>query len=128
MLLAAAVVGTANAQTTPPATTTPSTSTPQMVVQLAGILTDPTTCTSQLTSTDPVNATHLGYSMKEFTNLNYPIAAGDYLEYEVLVPAAGTLHGGAVDGDTDMQPRAAAGPTIRDSYVTEDQNGLFAHP
>jgi len=130
LLLAAAVVGAAQAQTTPPPATTtpaPAASAPQMVIQLSGKLDDPTMCADQLKG-EAVSGTHLGYNMKEFNNLNYPIALGDYLEYEVLIPQSSTLHGGAVDGDTDVTPRVAGGPTIRDSYVAQDQNGLFAHP
>jgi hypothetical protein len=46
----------------------------------------------------------------------------------VLIPKDSTLHGAAVDGLLSATPRKAGGATIRDAFVTEDQNGLFAHP
>lgn len=100
------------------------------VVQLKGTLDDPKMqCLSQLTNTAPESGYfNAGYNANEWDNLNYPIVVGDYLEYEVLVPKESTLHGGAVDGNLSATPRKAGGATIRDAYITEDQNGLFAHP
>jgi hypothetical protein len=122
-MLAAMMSGPVLAQTT-----TPTTGTPQNVLHLSGTLADATMCADQLTG-EKVTGVNLGYpGTAEFSNLAYPIVVGDYLEYEVMVPKASTLHGGAVDGDLSAKPRAAGGATIRDSYVTQDQNGLFAHP
>src|SRR5438552_3265300 len=104
---------------------------PVNVIQLAGKLDDPAApCNDQRFGGTESGYFHFGYSTKEFINLNYKIAVGDSLEYEVLVPQTSTLHGGAVDGDFDNPPRSepAGRATIRDSFVTEDQNGLFAHP
>lgn len=128
LMLAAVLGGPVLAQTTTP--TTPTTGTPQNVLQLSGTLDDATTCANQLNGDKIATGTSIGYGTQEFKDLNYPIAAGDYLEYEVMVPKTSTLYGGAVDGDLSATPRAAAAgsKTIRDSFVTQDQNGLFAHP
>lgn len=112
----------ASAQTTTPA---PASGAGSMVLQLTGTLADPTVCGSQIDPTSKVVSANLGYGTKEFTKLNYPIVPGDYLEYEVLIPASSTLHGAAVDGD--LTGAKAPGGTIRDAPFTEDQNGLFAH-
>jgi len=126
LVLGVALGGPSLAQSTTPAA--PAAGSPQNVIQLSGMLADATTCANQLKG-EAVTGVNLGYpGTPEFANLNYPIAIGDYLEYEVLVPKTSTLHGGAVDGDLSATPRASGGATIRDSYTTEDQNGLFAHP
>jgi hypothetical protein len=122
LALTGALVGSAGAQTTTP--TTPASGAGSMVLQLTGTLADPTMCGSQIDPTTKVVSANLGYAgPKEFTKLNYPVVLGDYLEYEVLIPASSTLHGAAVDGDLT----GAKSGTIRDAAFAEDQNGLYAH-
>jgi len=65
------------------------------------------------------------------SDVNYTIQAGDYLEYEVLIPKESTLASGAVDLTFSAAPKAAHSgdqATLRDSFIAVDQYGLFAHP
>jgi hypothetical protein len=100
----------------------------QNVLQLRGTLDDPSTCVNQLAGETVDTGTFIGYNSPILDQPDYTIVVGDYLEYEVLIPAESTLTAGAVDMNLTATPRAAGGATLRDSYVTQDQNGLFAHP
>lgn len=100
------------------------------VLQLKGKLDNPADeCKDQRLGAPESGYFNLGYGNNSlFPDLNYTIAVGDFLEYEVFIPKDSTIHGGAVDGILSATPRKAGGATIRDAFVTEDQNGLFAHP
>jgi hypothetical protein len=93
----------------------------QNVLQLTATLTDPAVCGTQ-DAGDHV-AAHAYIVVQP--EVNYQVAEGDKLIYEVLIPTNSTLNAGAVDfeGITD----AAGGGTLRDSGA-KDQFGLFAHP
>jgi hypothetical protein len=122
-LLAAVLVGSALAQTT----TTPTTpATPENVAQLKVTLTDPTMCGNQL---DPKNPPVTAFAYINLaTNVNYQIAKGDRLDYDVLIPKTSTMAAGAVDFQLDQTPNKGGGPTLRDFPDALDQWGLFAHP
>jgi hypothetical protein len=93
----------------------------QKALKLTATLTDPTKCGTQ-SAGDKVDA-HAYVTIA--TDVNYKVAAGDKLVYDVLIPNDSTLNAGAVDfeGITD----AAGGGSLRDSDA-KDQYGLSAHP
>jgi hypothetical protein len=112
MLLAMAIVGPARAEN---------------VLVLKGTLDDPATCSNPLMGEAFAGSAWFGYNSPIIENVNYPIAVGDWLEYEVLIPQESTLAGGGVDMRFSEPPRRSPGPELRSSYVT-DQYGLYAHP
>jgi len=97
------------------------------VLQLRTTLDDPKVCGNQFDTANP-NVSANTYATIA-SDVNYPIESGDYLSYEVLIPAESTLAAGAVDLNLSARPRAGNnGATLRDSFVAVDQWGLFAHP
>src|SRR5207247_9889248 len=58
-------------------------------------------------------------------DVNYQVASGDKLVYEILIPAESTLNAGGVDFEGIVN--AAGGDHLRDSGA-KDQYGLYAHP
>jgi hypothetical protein len=97
------------------------------VLQLRTTFEDPAVCGNQFDTANPNVAAHTYVNVA--TDVNYQIEAGDYLEYDVLIPAESTLAAGAVDLNLSAQPRvASSGATLRDTFVAIDQWGLFAHP
>lgn len=97
------------------------------VLQLRTTLDDPKVCGNQFDTANPSVSANTYATIA--SDINYTIEAGDYLEYEVLVPAESTFAAGAVDFNLSAAPRAANnGATLRDSFVAIDQWGLYAHP
>jgi hypothetical protein len=97
------------------------------VLQLRTTFEDPAVCGNQFDAANPHVSANTYATIA--TDVNYQIEAGDYLEYEVLIPAESTLAAGAVDLNFSAAPRAANnGATLRDSFLAIDQWGLLAHP
>jgi len=98
------------------------------VLQLKGTLDDPATCSNPLKGEAFSGSAWFGYNTPIIENVNYAVQVGDWLEYEVLIPAGSTMTGGGVDMRFAEKARQTGlGPELRSSFVT-DQNGLFAHP
>lgn len=112
LLLATAIVGPVRADN---------------VLQLRGTLDDPATCSNPLQGESFDGSAWFGYNTPIIENANYTIEVGDWLEYEVLIPAESTLAGGGVDMRFSEAPRRSPGPELRSSFIT-DQYGLGPHP
>jgi hypothetical protein len=93
----------------------------QKALRLSATLTDPAKCGSQ-SDGDPT----LAYAYVVMArDVNYHVAAGDKLAYEILIPAESTLSAGGVDFEGIVN--ATVGDRLRDSGA-KDQYGLYAHP
>src|SRR4029077_15649491 len=93
----------------------------QKSLRLTATLTDPSKCGSQ-DAGDPV----FPYAYVIIArDVNYKVATGDKLVYDLLIPNESTLNAGGVDFDDTTD--AASGNRLRDSGA-KDQYGLYAHP
>jgi hypothetical protein len=89
-------------------------------IRLTTTLVDANVCGSQRDG-DSV----AGHSFVNIGDVNYTVALGDRLVYDVLIPNESTLNAGAVDLIDIADARG--GGTLRDSNA-RDQFGLYAHP
>src|SRR5437763_15916599 len=81
----------------------------QKAVRLSVTLSDPAKCGSQSAGDDTLAYAYVVMAR----DVNYQVAAGDKLVYEILIPAESTLNAGGVDFEGIVN--AAGGDHLRDS-------------